>query len=144
MPTELVAPTIEQIAGIENFILQFPQVEMPIANEFCNGLYARTMFIPAGTILTGAVHRSDNFMLVRVGDIIVISPDGGARLKTGEMHISKAGIKRLGYAVQDTLITTFHANPQNETDNCKLWDMYTVDLQDAIECADFNAIKGYL
>ena len=41
------------IYRLEAELLKQPQVECPVEHAFCSGLYARTMHIPAGTILTG-------------------------------------------------------------------------------------------
>ena len=70
------------IYRLEGALLQFPQVDMPVQHEFCAGLYARTMHIPAGTVLTGAVHREESFFLVRKGDLMVSAGDGTARAVT--------------------------------------------------------------
>lgn len=114
------------IYRLEGAILELPQVEMPVQHEFCAGLYARTMHIPAGTILTGAVHREESFFLVRKGDLIVSTDTGPKRLGAGDMSISRINTKRAGIALTDVEVTTFHANPSNEQDPQALWDMFTI------------------
>lgn len=111
---------------LEAELLKLPQVDLPIDHAFCAGMYARTMHIPAGTILTGAVHREESFFLVRKGDLIVSTDDGPKRLGAGDMSISKIGTKRAGIALTDVEVTTFHANPSNEQDPQALWDMFTI------------------
>ena len=120
------------IYRLEAELLKYPQVEMPVEHAFCNGIYARTMHIPAGTILTGAVHRDESFFLVRRGILIVTTDDGSRQLFPGDMSVTKAGAKRAGIAVTDAEITTFHANPSNETEPEKLWNMFTVPVSDAL------------
>jgi hypothetical protein len=119
------AVAIEDILALENEILKHPQVELPLTHDFINGIYARSMFIPAGTVLTGAVHAFDCFSVMRYGDLIIYTEDGMREVHAGDMIPSGAGIKRAGYAITDTLITGFMANPTNETDLDKLWEMYT-------------------
>ena len=114
------------IYRLEGALLQFPQVDMPVQHEFCAGLYARTMHIPAGTVLTGAVHREESFFLVRKGDLIVSTDTGPKRLGAGDMSISRINTKRAGIALTDVEVTTFHANPSNEQDPQALWDMFTI------------------
>jgi len=111
---------------LEAELLKLPQIDLPIDHAFCAGMYARTMHIPAGTILTGAVHREESFFLVRKGDLIVSTDDGPKRLGAGAMSISKIGTKRAGIALTDVEVTTFHANPSNEQDPQALWDMFTI------------------
>lgn len=113
------------IYALEAEILRHEQVDMPVTHDFCEGLYARTMFIPAGTVLTGAIHKEESFFLLRTGILLVTTDDGPKRLLPGHMSVSRKGTKRAGVAVTDCEVTTFHANPTNETDPETLWDMYT-------------------
>ena len=122
----IVVPTRKQIEELEQYVLKLPQVEMPIVNEFCNGLYARTMFIPAGTLLTGAIHKEENFLFVREGDIAIWTEAGMQRIAKGAMVKSGVGAKRIGLTFEDTVLTTVHFNPTNEKDGDKLWDLFTV------------------
>lgn len=114
------------IYHLEEALKNCPQVELPLYNDFCKGIYARTILIPAGTMLTGAVHKDECFFLVRNGCIIITTDDKPIKAESGFMAISKAGTKRAGYAVIDTLVTTFHANPEELRDEDKLWDHFTV------------------
>jgi hypothetical protein len=107
--------------SLEGEILQLPQVNMPVDHDFCAmGLYARTMHIPAGTVLTGAIHREESFFLVRKGELIVSTDAGPKPLGAGDMSISTIGTKRAGIALTDVEVTTFHANPNNEQEPQKL------------------------
>ena len=114
------------IYRLEAELLKLPQVDMPVDHDFCNGLYARTMHIPAGTILTGAVHREESFFLVRKGELIVSTDDGPFTLRAGDMSVSKIGTKRAGITLTDVEVTTFHANPTNEQEPQVLWDLFTI------------------
>ncbi len=114
------------IYRLEAELLKLPQVEMPVEHEFCHGLYARTMRIPAGTVLTGAVHRHECFFIVRAGLLAVTTDDEPRLLKAGDMFITPAGTKRAGVAVNDVTVTTFHANPKGLQDPEALWDEFVV------------------
>jgi mannose-6-phosphate isomerase-like protein (cupin superfamily) len=114
------------IYRLESELLKLPQVEMPLDHDFCNGLYARTMHIPAGTVLTGAVHRDESFFVVRKGHLVVTTDNGTAEVGPGFMSVTRANTKRAGVALTDVEVTTFHANPTNETDPQTIWDMYTI------------------
>ena len=131
------------IYRLEGAILELPQVKMPVQHEFCAGLYARTMHIPAGTILTGAVHREESFFLVRKGDLIVSTDTGPKRLGAGDMSISRINTKRAGIALTDVEVTTFHANPSNEQDPQALWDMFTIPAPalETVQAAELEVSK---
>jgi quercetin dioxygenase-like cupin family protein len=122
----MVPPEHLPIYLLEGELLKHPQVEMPVDHNFCNGLYARTMHIPAGTVLTGAVHKDESFFVVRKGLLVVTTDNGTAQVGAGFMSVTKANTKRAGVALTDVEVTTFHANPTNETDPQAIWDMYTI------------------
>jgi len=111
---------LDKMLYLEEAILTGPQVELPLVHKFADGMYAREMSIPKGTILTGSVHKYDCFFMVTKGDITVVSSDGSGpkRLKAPFICESKAGVKRCGYAHEDTLCMTIHKT--DETDPEKL------------------------
>lgn len=119
-------PTHLPAYQFEALLASLPQVELETVHHFCEGMYARDLIIPAGTALTGAEHREESFFLIRSGVLAILAPNGPELVAPGFMHPTKAGAKRAGYAVTDVICTTFHANPTNETDPAKLWDMLTV------------------
>jgi hypothetical protein len=131
--TEAKLVPIDKIQRFEDMLFKLPQVPLQTTHEFCDGIYARTLCIPAGVVLTGAIHRSENFLLVRSGDITVWTEEGMKRAQAGAMVKSLPGAKRVGYAHSDTLLTTFHPNPTNETDPEELWELFTVDDISQIE-----------
>ena len=116
----------DPIYRLEAELLKLPQVSMPVEHAFCAGLYARTMHIPAGTVLTGAIHREESFFLVRKGQLIVSTDNGPRTLAPGDMSVSKIGAKRAGITLTDVEVTTFHANPTNEHESQALWDLFTI------------------
>lgn len=122
----LAHPAHEPVYRLEAALLKLPQVDLPVEHDFCAGLYARTMHIPAGTVLTGAVHRHECIFLVRRGVLVVTTDDGAKRLEGGDMFVTPAGTKRAGVALTDVAVTTFHSNPTDETDPIALWDLFTV------------------
>ena len=118
------------IYRLEQAILSLPQVEMPVDHDFCKGIYARTIHIPAGTVLTGAVHKDECFFLVRSGSILITTDGDPIKAEAGFMSITKPDTKRAGLALVDTVVTTFHANPDELREPEKLWDNFTVPAPD--------------
>jgi hypothetical protein len=105
----------EKIIRLEQEILRMPQVETPTRHHFAPGLYAREMFIPAGTVLTGDVHKTEHMALF-VGDITVWTDEGMKRITGHHTFISKAGAKRVGYAHADTWCTGFFVTTETDID----------------------------
>ena len=108
-------PTREQIERLEALILQCPQTDLKTTHHFSPGLYAREMFIPAGTVLTGAVHKTEHMALF-VGDITVWTEHGMQRITGHQTFVSKAGAKRVGYAHADTWCTGFFVTDETDID----------------------------
>lgn len=113
-------PLRSQIEELERqmFAMTEHHVEIKPRHYFSNGLYAREIFIPAGTLLTGKIHRTEHINVISQGDISVLTENGIERLQAPCTLISKPGTKRVGFAHADTVWTTFHAT--NETDLEKL------------------------
>jgi quercetin dioxygenase-like cupin family protein len=121
-----VKPEHIPIYRLEQAILSLPQVEIPVTHQFCKGIYARSITIPAGIILTGALHKDECFFVVRSGTILITTDDEPIKAEAGFMAFSKAGSKRLGVALEDTVVTTFHANPDELRTAEELWNHITV------------------
>lgn len=123
-------PTREQIECVEAGLLQLEGQGHGVALEtwhhFADGLVARTIFIPAGTGLTGGAHKSEH-MNVCHGDITVWTEQGMKRLTGYHVLPSLPGTKRIGRTHADTWWTTVHLNPGNERDIAKLEDALVED-----------------
>lgn len=97
-----------QVQMLEDHLLALPkeqQVFFDTLHDLSGGIYARTIFIPAGTRLTGAIHNKDHINVV-VGDITVLTEDGPQRLTGHFVLPTRAGMKRAGIAHADTIWTT--------------------------------------
>lgn len=107
----------EKIERLDTYLQQLPQVDLQTRHYISSGMYAREIIIPAGTCLTGAAHKLDHIN-VCCGDIIVWTEGGMKRLTGYSTMTSKAGAKRVGLALEDTVWTTIHRT--DETDIEKL------------------------
>lgn len=108
---------LEAVLRLEAELLAGPQIECPTKHYFSPGLYAREMFIPKGTVLTGATHKVRH-LAVFVGDISVWEAGKVKRLTGHHTFISEPGAKRAGYAHADTYCTGFF--PTDKTDIAEL------------------------
>jgi len=120
----------KEVTKAENYLLNLPQVELPVKHYFVNGLYARELFIPKGTILTGAIHKTEH-LCVMTGDIEIRSEQCGGRYTGYQMFVSTPGVKRIGYALEDTTFTTLH--PTDETDISELEKLLVVQTYEEYE-----------
>lgn len=100
-----IARQNDKVSQLEAIILTAPQTDLQTQHKLSGGMYARTIFIPAGTVLTGATHKKDHIN-VMIGDITVSTDDGMRRLTGFNVLETKAGMKRVGFAHADTHWTT--------------------------------------
>ena len=111
----------EVVNSLEIEMLKMPQLDLPIKHYFSPGLYARELFIPAGTLLTGKVHKFEHLNIMSQGDMSVLTENGIKRVQAPFTIVSPAGTKRIAFAHTDTVWTTIHAT--EETDLDKIEDL---------------------
>lgn len=106
----------EKVLRLEQELLKGDPIDLPVNHHFAQGLYARELFIPAGTVLTGKIHRFEQINIISKGEISVLTEEGIVRIKAPYTLVSPPGTKRVGFAHEDTVWTTIHPNPDDETD----------------------------
>jgi hypothetical protein len=137
-----IKPEHIAIYKMEQEMLKLPKAEIPLYHSFCEGVYARSIVMKAGTLATGAVHKKECFFIVRSGTVLLTTDEGTVKAESGFMAITKAGSKRAALALEDTLITTFHANPEELREPDEMWDNFTVPApDDLIEILEKNKLE---
>jgi len=123
------------ISGLQSIMEDMPQAEGLVeTHHFSNGVYARELFIPKGTVLIGKIHKHENLNILSQGDITVYTEDGPKRVQAPATIVSKPGTKRLGYAHEDCVWTCIHKT--DETD--------LVKIEEEIIAKDFDEIDMIL
>ena len=108
----------------DDIIDRMGEHEMKHEHRFTPGMYVRQIFIPARTILTSRIHLTEHPFVISKGDISVWTKETGTqRLKAPYSGITKPGTRRLLFAHDDTIWTTFHAT--DETDVEKIENIIT-------------------
>lgn len=90
--------------------------DCPVRNLFSPGQYRREVTIPAGVLLIGAEHKTRHLNILSRGRIVVWTETGMRELVAPFEFWSEPGTKRAGYAIEESVWTTVHENPDNETD----------------------------
>ena len=70
--------------------------------------------------MSGGIHKKGHISFV-IGDVSMLTEDGRERVKGPRIVVSEPGVKRVGYAHEDTTWTTVHANPAELRDAEALW-----------------------
>lgn len=108
LPADVGLSLVDKIYRLEAMMQEQPQVETPVRNWFCNGMYAREFTVPAGTLLTGAIHLHDSIAIMTRGRVRVINEEGEHDIVAPVTFIQKAGVKRIGLVLEEMVWTTFH------------------------------------
>jgi hypothetical protein len=106
--------TREKVISFEKLLLAHEDGEVcTMKHHFAPGLYAREMFMPKDTVLTGAVHKTEH-LVITVGDVMVTIDGDMTRLTGHNTFLSKPGAKRVMYSVEDTWVTGFFVTDKTD------------------------------
>ena len=102
------------IADLEGVLGDMDQLALEPVHRFSEGLYARELTIPAGSVVVGKIHKHAHLNVIMSGRVTVTTPFGSDELEGPVIFESKPDTKRAVYAHTDTVWITFH--PTEETD----------------------------
>lgn len=103
MKNQTVA-TIEAVRRLEDEALKLPQVPIHTEHSFHAGMYARTIMIPQGVVLTGAIIQIPT-MLIFSGHAAVYTPEGAEDWIGYRVVLAPANRKQAFFAKQNTYLT---------------------------------------
>ena len=103
LPT-MTSRDVEKVQGLEAHLIGIEQVAIQTRHHFHAGLYARTIRIPAGVMITGALIKIPTLLIVS-GHVTVFI--GGKSIELHGYHIvpGQAGRKQVFLAHADTDLT---------------------------------------
>lgn len=99
----------------------------PVKHFRAPGMIGRQMLIGKGLPIIGKIHKHAHLNHISFGKVRVATEHGFMDIEGPYTFTSEPGTKRAVYALEDTLWTTFHLNPNeldpdNEDDMKKLED----------------------
>lgn len=107
---ELLTSKDEILDDLEVALAHLPRVELPVVHRFTPGMYIREISIPAGTMLTSMVHKTEHPFVLSQGRIKVTSDNEGSVIYEAPFTgITQPGTRRALHAETDVIWTTFHA-----------------------------------
>ena len=115
----------DAVLRLEAAALGVPQVDCPVQHYFAPGLFAREISIPAGTVVVGAMHKTQNIVIVSKGRLRMVTDGGVKEVCAGETFIVQPGVKNAVVAIEDSRWTNIMHNPGNETDIEVLAEVFT-------------------
>lgn len=117
-------PTMRQkVERLERAMYEMPQAECPVRHYFAPGMYAREITIPKGVTLVGAIHKTENLVVLSKGKLELVTEDGTRTVEAPCTLTVKAGAKNAALALEESVWTNFF--PTTETDLDKLAELLT-------------------
>jgi hypothetical protein len=92
-----------KMEALEEVLSQYEQAELKVEHHFAHGTYTRVLYLPAGTILTGKIHRHSCVNIVMQGRIAVLTDEGDKEIVAPYVFVSGAGVKKAGAVLEDTI-----------------------------------------
>jgi quercetin dioxygenase-like cupin family protein len=89
-------------------------VEAPLMHHFSEGLYGREIFMPAGAVLTGRIHKFRALNILLSGEVSVLTDAGTERMVGPRVWVSPPGTKRALYIHTDCRWLTVHATTKTD------------------------------
>lgn len=113
-----VAVAREQIMALEQAMQGAPDgvaAWHDTQHHFAPGLYVRVLYVAAGTVFTGALHRTRHFYSLMQGRVSVVDSHGHRQdISAPHLGITEPGTKRAVYVHDDAIWVNFH--PTDKTD----------------------------
>lgn len=104
---KLPAPSsamLDKIRAYEAQIASRPQIEIHTEHILHGGMYARTVRLPAGVEITGALMKVATILIVN-GKCVMLAGDVGVGLEGFQVMPASKGRKQIFATVEDTEIT---------------------------------------
>lgn len=109
----------ESIESLEQSMAGMPQLEIETKHYFAHGTYTREVFLPAGTVLTGKIHRHSCINIISTGKILVATDEGEYEIEAPHTFVSGPNVKKAGYVLENTVWINVHPW-QGEPDLAKI------------------------
>ena len=109
------------IQALQEVLLDLPKEDQFDLDDltdhfFAPGIYARMLFIPAGGVIVGKIHKHETMNIICKGKIAITTEDGQMVIEGPCIVNSSPGIKKAGYAIEDTWWINVHATDETDLD----------------------------
>ena len=92
----------------------------PVANQFSEGVYARTIFMPKGAMVVGKKHKTRHFNFIMTGEAWLWMDGHKTYIKAPYLLESFEGVRKVLHIVEDMHWTTIHATESTDIDEIEL------------------------
>ena len=121
----------QKIGALVEHMRKLPQTDCPVKHHFSPGLYLREIFMPAGTVVIGRVHKTEHFNILMQGSCAIVHEDFTREvLKAPMVFVSKAGVQKALVILEDMVWATTHVS---EETNLEKLEALLVDPKPQLE-----------
>ena len=108
---------IDRIRQVEALSLQRPQVDIETSHLIHDGIYTRTICVPAGVMITGALIKIPTTLTVSGECVVLIGEGDSIEIKGFAVIPASSGRKQVFIAISDTHISmSFKTDARNIKD----------------------------
>lgn len=104
----------DRVEALEAEMAAMPQVQLLTDHHLFAGCYYRSILVPAGCALTGAVHLHDNILCLVRGRAYILNGPEPQLVEAPWCGVGPAGTKRVGLAIEDCVFLSALATPHTE------------------------------
>lgn len=137
-------PTIDQFGDVIKEALvngELVPVETPLQHYHTSELYGRRIVVPALSVFTTKVHKTDHISIALRGCITIVDADGNKKKVTApDVFVTPAGTQRVVYVHQEVEFMTVHPCKEQDINaiekalTCNNMDEYTMLQLEAQQC----------
>ena len=118
--TDLTTTNRAKVEALQAALLHLPQYQPKTNHYFASGMYLRTVWSPAGTVIVGKTHKTEHFYAVLSGVVRVTTGEDVVELNANrdgpQILTCPVGTKRAVYVVEDAWRMNVHLNVGNIQD----------------------------
>jgi hypothetical protein len=110
---------VVEIAKLEQFedeLRKLPPLDLAVSHHFADGVYARCMYIPAGVVSTGRIHKTEHLISCIKGKGVLVTQNGRFSFEAGNVITVPAETKKAFIAEEDSILMNVHRNDDNKHD----------------------------
>lgn len=116
------------VTELAEVLKQFPQEGLPVQHDFLDGVYMRTVFMKADTIVIGKIHKQEHVAIISKGSATVLTEHGVVDIKAPFIFKSPPGARRALRIHEDMVWTTVHRSDHTDLES----------LEEQLIAKDFN------
>ena len=104
------------IVQLEHMVKKYEQIDIEESHKFYDGLYMRSIFIPAGSLIVGKRHRHSTLNILLKGKMQV--SDGTTTIEVEAPYVVETlpNTKKAALALEDSIWANIHATNNTNLD----------------------------